>query len=191
MKAEVVQLDTSEHQRVQRLLGFDGALTPAEQALVNTHAASCTACAADRAWQDRLRAAPPAAGVAVDPEAALAHLLPRLPARTPRWMPWALAAQFLVIAGLGALLLQAPPAYRVLGSTAAPAAANLVVMFKPQATDARIRALLAHAGARVVDGPTAGGAWLLHVEAAHLAGSVRALRAAPEVGLAEPLQVAP
>ena len=59
MKAEIVELETSVHQKVQKLLSFHGRLAAAEQDLVDRHLESCAQCRDERAWEDRLRAIPP------------------------------------------------------------------------------------------------------------------------------------
>ncbi len=116
-----------------------------------------------------------------------------LSARRAPWAPWppwtwsALAAQFVVIAGLAALLAErpaTPPAYRLLGN-ADTAGANLVVVFKPDTTERELRRLLRASQARVVDGPTVTDAYLLAVPDPQRA-RVR-LRAESAVVLAEAL----
>jgi hypothetical protein len=196
MNARIVELDASVHQKVQKLLPWvvTGRLGNAEQEMADTHLAGCAQCRDDLAWQRKLQAVQPAAGAAPDMEAALARLLPQLevPARPAandnRWWPWAIAAQLLVIAGLGGALLthQAEPTYRLLGTPGA-GAGNLVVVFHPDTSEGRVRALLQAQGARVVDGPTVTRAWVLQVAPARLAGAVGTLRADAAVELAEPL----
>lgn len=139
----------------------------------------------------------------LDVERALAALLPRLapeaPAAAPArpwwrraaandasWLRWALAAQFVVIAGL-VLLLARPAAdggaYRVLGAGAG--AGNLVVVFKPGTAERDLRRILQANGAHVVDGPTVTDAYLLSVPDPRAARA--RLRAEPAVVLAETL----
>jgi hypothetical protein len=80
------------------------------------------------------------------------------------------------------------PDYQGLSAAgAAPVAADALVMFKPGASEQALRQLLQAQGASVVAGPTETGAWLLRVDARGLA----ALRVAPIVALAEPLQPGP
>ncbi|PHV04343.1 hypothetical protein CSQ96_26440 [Janthinobacterium sp. BJB412] len=110
--------------------------------------------------------------------------------RRAPWTPWAwsaLAAQFVVIAGLAALLAErpaAPPGYRLLGN-ADTAGANLVVVFKPDTAEHELRRLLRANQARVVGGPTVTDAYLLAVPDPQRA-RVR-LRAESAVLLAEAL----
>lgn len=114
------------------------------------------------------------------------------------WRNWALAAQCAVIAGLGVLLWPADGgqdgAYRALGSgtaalpALAPAPApDVVVMFQPDAQAGHMQRVLQASGARIVDGPTVTGAYLIDVDAARMPQLLATLRADPAVRLAEPL----
>jgi hypothetical protein len=115
------------------------------------------------------------------------------PAALPaRWWRWALAAQFAVIVALGSVLVMERAdsgihRYRALGASDADAAANVVVMFKPEATEQEIRLALRESGARLVDGPTASNAWLLRVQGEGHVKAIARLRAQPAVSLAESL----
>lgn len=192
MSASIVELEGTVHQRVQKLLPWAvlGRLPETEQRLVEEHAAACAECRAELAWQHKLQSVQPAAGAAPDMDAALARLMPRIEPRArpaANWMRWAMAAQLLVIAGLGArLVLPSEPGYRLLGA-AAPSA-NMVVVFRPDTSESRLRSILQAQGASVVGGPTAAKAWLLNVPDARLGGAVSALRADSAVEMAEPLQ---
>ncbi|TFW10678.1 hypothetical protein E4L96_22945 [Massilia arenosa] len=205
MKAEIVDLDASVHQRVQKLLGFAGTLSGAELALVERHSAECAQCEADLAWMHKLGAVQPAAGAAPDMETALARLESQLGPRAeraagagrwmaPKWMTWALAAQMLVIAGLGVVLVGQQPAqdYRVLGAAqrAAPQA-NLLVMFQPGVSEPQLRMILRGQEAQVVGGPTEAGAWLLRVAPGRTQAAGEALRHNAAVRMAESLEKAP
>lgn len=193
MSASVVELEGTVHQRVQKLLPWAvlGRLPETEQRLVEEHAAACADCRDDLAWQHKLQSVQPAAGAAPDMDAALARLMPKIEPRAraagSNWMRWAMAAQVLVIAGLGArLMLPSEPGYRLLGA-AAPGA-NMVVVFRPDTSESRLRGILQAQGASVVGGPTAAKAWLLNVPDARLGSAVVALRADAAVEMAEPLQ---
>lgn len=197
MNAHVVELEGSVHQRVQKLLPWvvTGQLAETEEQLVREHLAACSVCSDDLAWQRKLRAVQPAAGAVPDMEGALARLLPRLEpkgrAANGPWLRWALAAQLLIIAGLGAKLgTQEPPAYRLLGAQDGAAGANLVVVFKPDTSEEQLRGVLRSNFATVVGGPTSTNAWLLSVPAPSLDDAVVNLRASPAVRVAEPLQAA-
>jgi hypothetical protein len=105
-----------------------------------------------------------------------------------------LALQGAAIAALcaGLLFLEAgsrAPAYHTLSAPAHGApAADAVVRFRPDAQEQAIRTALQRCGARVVDGPTASGAYLLQLPAADRGASLERLRADGAVLLAESLQ---
>lgn len=197
MSGTIVELEASVHHRVQKLLAFEDTLGGAERELVELHAAGCQQCRDDLAWQRKLKAVHPAAGPVPDMDAGYASLLPQLDAqpetrhRGRGWMAWALAAQLLIIAGLGVQLNRQQEEYHLLGSTAATGAgaANLIVQFADGSSERQVQAILRLHGARVVDGPTITNAWLLRVDPARLDATVRILRADPAVSVAEPLQV--
>jgi hypothetical protein len=104
------------------------------------------------------------------------------------WLRWAVAAQWLVIVALGALLVHPDetPAYRVLGAGVA-AGGNMVVVFQPTTSERELRHILQAQNARIVDGPTVTDAWLLNVPTDRHAQILQALRANAAVKLAEPL----
>ncbi|KQV80879.1 hypothetical protein ASD15_13365 [Massilia sp. Root351] len=107
------------------------------------------------------------------------------------WMPWALAGQGILIAGLVVQLLPGDASdYRALssgGNAAPPSSGNVVVMFRPDAQLGQVQQILQAQGARVVDGPTVTGAYVLEVPDAQQAQTLSALRGYPAVQLAEPL----
>lgn len=198
MSGTIVELEASVHQRVQKLLAFEDTLGRSDRELVRQHAAACQQCRDDLAFQARLKAVQPAAGPAPEMDEALARLMPRLepPAqegrrgRASNWLAWAVAAQFLIIAGLGLQLARQPQEFQLLGSAGALGrTANLIVQFEGQVLERDMQAILASQGARVVDGPTATQAWLLHVAPERLGDTLDALRADPRVSVAEPLEV--
>lgn len=197
----VVPMEHDEHMAVQALLPWyaRGRLDAAQASEVQAHLLDCAACRAELAAEEPMQtllqvaASPAESG---DVEAGLARLQPRLrphPAapRPARWMPWALGLQGMAVAALLTLWLQARqdmPDYQGLAAAgSAPVVADALVMFKPGTSERQLRELLRAHGAGVVAGPTETGAWLLHVDARGLA----ALRAAPIVQMAEPLQPGP
>lgn len=109
------------------------------------------------------------------------------------WLRWAVAAQLalLILAG-AALTLWHPAAapsaqYRTLGAAPAPAEANIVVVFRPDIRESDLRRTLRDSQARLVGGPTAADAYLLHVDAAERALAVEHLRKQSTIVLAEPV----
>ena len=150
-----------------------------------------------------------------DTERALAAMLPRLDGAVQaprqrrlawlralkhggRWLRWALAAQGVAIAVLSfALMLsvgQAPgpaPAsglvsYHALGAPAL-ARGNAVVMFQPTTAEQELRRILRGSGARIVDGPTVTGVYMLELPDAQRAIGVATLRREHAVVLAQSL----
>jgi hypothetical protein len=215
------------HGTVQALLPwFANETLPADQmALVRGHLRSCQQCRDDAAWQQRLRAAEPPLPASLDPERALARLMPLLEpaesmeaqaARGPQavrdrqdgfgtrlaarwrglwsgggWMPWALAGQGALIAGLVFQLIpDGAGDYRALSNGGAATQApvgNVVVVFRPNAQLGQVQGILQANGARMVDGPTVTGAYVLDVPDAGQDRVLAALKADPLVQLAEPL----
>jgi hypothetical protein len=214
MNGRVFRIDIPAHQAVQELLPWyaGGQLAPDEARRVHEHLQGCAQCRRDLEWEHSLRAGAAASAdglpEGVDMEGALARLLPALgpqertvtaprtlpwwrtaAANQPSWLRWAVAAQWVVIAGLAALLLRpaADPAdYHVLGSGVA-AGGNLVVVFQPNTSERDLRRILQAQNARVVDGPTVTDAYLISVPAAGRAQALLALRAESAVKLVEPL----
>lgn len=195
-----------------------GQLAPDEAQRVQEHLQTCAECRQDLEWERDMRTEAASAGDAlpagVDMERALAKLMPALgpqeqsapapavapaprpvswwraaAANQPSWLRWTVAAQWVAIIGLGALLLRPdsdPAPYRVLGS-AISNGGNLVVVFQPNTSERDLRRVLQAQGARVVDGPTVTDAYLLTVPAANRDRALQAMRADPAVKLAEPL----
>ena len=201
-------------------------LEGAELDMVREHLAGCAQCRADADWQRRLQTAEPGAMTAPDVESAWMRMQARLddvpvaqpgPKRTVQsakpgnmvvecirrllsgsgtWMPWALAAQFIVIAGLAVMVAHLDgesSAYRAASfhalGTPKNATGNIMIMFRPEASAQELQRILLVSGVRVVDGPTSTGAWLVNVDDARLSSTVKTLRAERAVALAEPLVV--
>ncbi|NHZ81696.1 hypothetical protein F2P44_20790 [Massilia sp. CCM 8695] len=198
---------SAAHQAMRDLLPWfvNGTLDQAAAAQVSAHLPHCAECAGEVEWQRRLRAAAPAEPSGLDPERALARLMPRLGLQQRAappfaaglrawlgggWMPWALAGQGALIAVL-AVRLAMPGAeggaYQALSNGETAPAAAMVVMFHPDASLREVQRILQASGARVVDGPTVTGAFVLGAPPERQAGALAALRAEPAVQLAEAL----
>jgi hypothetical protein len=93
---------------------------------------------------------------------------------------------FLIVAS-SILIVLSRPAYQTLGSSTAPASANVIVMFRPEANVQDIDELLKSAGASIVDGPTDTNAYLLHVAPKERQLALVRLQANDEVQLAQPI----
>jgi hypothetical protein len=195
------------HKQAQLCLPWllSGTLEGEELAEVEAHVSTCPRCQADLAWERNLRGAGTPPAPALDPDAALQRLMPRLePSQTRQrlpgrwkdaiaandrtWLRAVAAAQLGVIAVLAFLLVQPRDAadYRTLGSSARTGA-DLVVVFDPGTPERELRRILHDSGARVVDGPTVTGAYLLDVPPADAPRALRQLRGERAVTLVQPL----
>jgi hypothetical protein len=189
----------------------NGTLEGEDLALVNLHLQDCARCQRELQWQRELQTAYVESDISPDAAQSFNRLRPRLSqVRTGRrhavcsinlpglrgfpqqWSTWAVAAQFGVIVVLSALLVsggELSPTYRTLGASEAsqPAMGSLVVIFDPTITEAEMRRILLGIGARVVDGPTKAGAYVLHLPPQEAAAALKSLRAERSVTLAESL----
>ncbi len=110
------------------------------------------------------------------------------------WLRWAMAAQLTLLALAGMALVvtthravSQAPQYHTLGAAPDPAAANIVVVFRPDIRESELRQTLRDNRARLVGGPTAADAYLLHVDAAARSATVDRLRHQRTIVLAEPV----
>ena len=203
MSGRVLRFEGSAHLEAEQLLPWlvNGTLQGDELARVQQHLDECAACRRDVAWLRSLQAA------CLDeaaPAGDTAHLPRRLRRRLPlakdgrrheaasrrRWLHGVIAAQAVLVLALGIALVRVTPppapAYHTLSATET-ARDRLVVVFDPQLSEGRMRQLLRASDARIVDGPTDAGAWILSVPAARAPALREALRAAPGVTLVESL----
>jgi hypothetical protein len=93
---------------------------------------------------------------------------------------------FLVLSA-GILLSLSRPTYHALGSAPAPSAADVIVIFRAEATEEDIRDALKASGASIVGGPTAADAYLLRVSANQRSQALNRLRSDNDVQMAEPI----
>ena len=193
------------HGRVQRLIPWfvNGSLDESDEALVRTHCESCGECRADVAQEQALREA--VATTALGPDRDWAGLREKVlqrpppakrffgsPLRRPIALGWALAGQVAVAACVAIAFVGLSPAepeagYRLLASPDDTGGGNVIVLFAPETTEASLRRTLGSVGARIADGPTASGAYILRVAEHDKASAIAQLRAAGEVVLAEPI----
>jgi len=193
-----------------------GQLDAAEHERVEAHVAGCAECQAEVKFQQRLEAEVAQLPLEVEESwtrmrAQIAAEDERpswlgnrgagraRPAAASRggWMGWAAAAAMLVVsAGVMAGGTQAIQVadnsgsanFHVLG--AKPAAAtpgNVVVIFRPDASEKALRESLRASGARLVDGPTAADGYVLRVAPERRDAALAILRGRSDVVLAEPL----
>ncbi|MEG8022230.1 zf-HC2 domain-containing protein [Sphingomonas aerolata] len=194
-----------------------GQLDAVETAFVAEHLAECGACRADLVQERHLAdAVARNTGETGDSWAAMAARLDatssmsvataaqrrrtRDPLRAarravmrPRTLRWVVAAQFVAVLALGAQTLTQrsdgrPGAYHVLGDAGATHSGNVLAMFRPEASEAAFRRALQASGARLVDGPTASGAYVLAVPGD---AALARLRRDADVTMAEPIEQAP
>jgi hypothetical protein len=210
----IIRLPDGRRHEAQLLLPWylTGQLDADEAARVEAHLDACPECQAELELERRLQAG--VAGLPIEAEHAWAGMLHKLrnPPRPPAaafgawlsalagrtlatsraaapWLGWAAAA------GLGMFVLASAPApapgpaasYHALSALPAAArpAGNMVVIFRPDATEQSIRRALRDAGARLVDGPTAADAYVLQVAPAARERALSSLRARRAVVLAE------
>jgi hypothetical protein len=202
------------HDEAEELLPWyaSGQLDAADRAKVDAHLSSCAHCRQQLAIERRLidefqtmspevesgwarlqaRLNAPAAAAQFTPA-------PRRPARQNVFAEiWAMLSRpavaglavaqlaFVVVAG-SVLLSLSRPTYRALGSAPPPASANLIVMFRADATIEEVRHSLNAAGASIVDGPSPSDAYLLHVAPQHRAAALTKLQSDSNVQLAQPI----
>jgi anti-sigma factor RsiW len=202
-------LDTPErppHDEAEELLPWyaTGQLNSDERALVERHLYSCAECrqqlAVERRLIDQFQTMTPEADsgwarlkARIEPPQSAAtaprpNFFADLKALITRPAVAALAAgQLAIVAVGGAFLSLSQPVYQALGSTPEPASANVIVMFRAEATEADMRDALKAAGASIVGGPTAADAYLIHVDPRRRQAALAKLQASHDVQLAEPV----
>lgn len=207
-------MNADEHHDLQELLPWyvTARLDASEQARVDAHVSGCAECQAEVAFQRRLEAE--VARLPIDVEEGWASMRRRLeaepeePARpaarrpAPRaaWLGWGIAAGLAVVSGVSLtprlaapyLASGAQPGYHALSAAPAPAGSlpvpgNVIVIFRPDATEAVMRETLRASHARLVDGPTTADAYVLSVEPKAREAALATLRGRREVVLAEPV----
>jgi hypothetical protein len=194
------------HDEAEELLPWfaTGQLDEADRARIERHLAACADCRRQLGVEVRLIHEFQSLTPEID--TSWARLRSQIEPRRPRQSRvaaaaaefWALlsrpavaalaAAQlaFVVIAG-GALLTLNRPAYHALGGAEVSASANVLVIFRPEATESEITDSLRASGARVVGGPTDAGAYLLHVAARQRHAAVAKLQANGDVLMVHPI----
>jgi anti-sigma factor RsiW len=214
--ASIIRLHTGRHDEIRSLLPWyvTGRLDATEHARVAAHVSTCRECQEDLEFERRLEVEVATAPIDVEQgwasmqrRIAAAHSsrsggafiarLGELPGRLwragPPWLGWALVAQAALLVVAGALTARVatpvtqPARYQALSSAPAAAAGNAVVIFRPDTQESAMRKALVAADARLIDGPTAADAYVLHVPAAERARALAGLRARREVVLAQPI----
>jgi len=194
----VIRLHADNHLQILQLLPWyaTGQLDAGDRAEVQAHLAVCLECQAEVRFQRRLDAEIEALPTGIDQGWDRMKL--RLQAEQSRrgasrldgragtaWLGWA-AALLLAVGWL--LIPQARPAvYRALGAAPVDPAANVAVMFRPNAAQAGLAQTLRTGRLRLIRGPTAAGAYLLQVPAAERGADLASLRQRPDVVSAQPI----
>lgn len=217
MTGRIIKLHAADHEEAEMLLPWyaTGQLDAAEKTRVEAHLSTCPDCAAELRAERRLGREITGLSIDVNPDwlglrrqierdsstqpDQANPLLLRIGARMRRmtrvwrgrhsWVVWAVAAQFtLIVMGGVVFAPRAQPArYHALGTAASSPLEDAIVMFRPDTSEARLRLLLTESHARVVDGPTAAGAYVLYVPLSERKTQLAALKRHPEIILAEPI----
>lgn len=186
------------HEQAKMLLPWhvNGTLEPGDAAFFEAHLAECAECRADVVADRALRALYAKTPPAHEPARPAAPNVMGSSAARHVSRSWGKAAAFAMAAAAAVALvvLIVPPQsdgeYRLLGSDEAAQPGNAIVLFAPDTAERELRAALEQAGARLVDGPTASGAYVVRVPEAHRAEALQGLRDLPQVMLAEPIEAA-
>lgn len=203
--ADIIRLRGSAHEEAQRLLPWlaNGTLAPEEVEAIEGHVAECAECRADLAAERELAQA--FATMPVDVDGGWASIQQRLEAeqanviRPNAWwrrripVGWAIASPFAAAAAMALVFINVTPTqpvnpqYRALGAPSALRSANVVVLFESDSRESDMRAALDAADARLVDGPTETGAYLLLVDGNKREQALKSLRDSNAIALAEPI----
>ena len=194
------------HQEAEELLPWyaTGRLEEADRIKVEAHLSSCARCRDELTFERRV--IHDVRGSAPEVDAGWARLSSRIEADrpAPRYIPRAAgsawkffrqpavatlaAAQvgFLVLSA-GVLVSLSRPTYHALGSPPATPSANVIVIFRADATVGDIRDTLRTSGASMVGGPTSADAYLLRVPLSRRQQALAQLRSDDDVQMAEPI----
>jgi len=194
------------HDEAEELLPWyvTGQLEESDRIRVEDHLSSCSKCREQLAFERRM--VQEFRGQAPEVDSGWARLRDRIeenrdgpsPVRRAANDLWkvfrqpgvmALAAAqvgFLVVGG-GILLSLSQPNYRALGSAPVAPTANVIVIFRADATEQDIRDALKANGASIVDGPTSADAYLLRIPASRRQLALSRLQSNDQVQMAEPI----
>jgi len=200
--ADIIRLNGDAHDQTQHLLPWfvTGALTGKEAAQVEKHLAECADCRADMEIEKTL--AREVRALPCDVERGWATLKARIDqARTVRRKPglfsrripigWAVAAQAASLAVVVAMVAYTLTQPQLLHRTPGAPAGNLMVIFRPDASEATLRAVLMRNQARIVDGPGPTHAYVLLVAADQRPAVLARLQGDRNIALAEPIDPQP
>jgi len=194
------------HREAEELIPWyaTGQLDPADRTIVERHLVACARCQRQLAGERRLieefQAFEPQVESSWErlrarietraaPRRRLAEAAAEVWGILTRPAVAALATAQVAFVALAAWLLPiaSQPAYQALGSSRAPASANVIVIFRADATEEEIRGLLNASGATLVGGPTSADAYLLNVPANQRTFALRRLQSDKQVQMAQPI----
>jgi anti-sigma factor RsiW len=197
------------HEQAEELLPWyaTGQLDDADREIVETHLSACARCqrqlAGERRMVERFQSFSP------EVDSGWARMRQRIEAPQPKrrnsiaqtaseiWQTLkrpavaALATAQVAILAIAAAIapsLSSAPAYVALGDRVQPPpAANMIILFRPEATEADMRLALRNSGASLVGGPTDADAYLLHVAPQQRPSALTKLHDDDDVLMAEPI----
>ena len=207
---DVIPMRKNPHDEVQELLPWyvNGSLTPDEAKRVEAHRAGCAECRSDLSAERQLAVAVANHSLECDggwermrgllrqEGRAGAHSIGRW-LRKHVWISWAAAGPLAAAAALALVFLsvtpQQPvaPQYRALSAGGTTAQPNPIVQFEPGTRVTDMQRLLEVSKARLVDGPTTTGAYLLRVDQGKRELALQQLRDDQAISLAEPIDAPP
>jgi predicted anti-sigma-YlaC factor YlaD len=206
----VLPFGSSTHVAADALLPFyvNGTLRGEEHEFVEQHVRACEQCQHEVDWLRKTFAVLAADELLLEAPRVLPNAArqpenggrqrsgkprARLGARKAQsWTRWLLAAQLAAIVVLGTLLATDTrdiASYRTLG-TSNPSAQSrdaIAVMFDPGVTESEMHRVVLGVGARIVDGPTSTGIYVLELPEDRVDQALQALRTDRAVQLAERL----
>lgn len=209
MTGKIIRLPPDPHRETQLLLPWyaAGKLDSADRAKVEAHLSGCPRCRSELAVEQRLEKE--VADLTVDADLGWAAMRRKIEASdapkpggvglgalarraSVQWLGWGMAASFGILLVWNAYQSRPPAtaAYHTLSAAPATASGNVIVVFRPQATESAILTSLNASQARVVDGPTGAGAYVLSVPPPLREAALKNLRGRREVVMAEPLAMA-
>lgn len=208
MADNIIRLRGSPHEQTQMLLPWyvNETLEPHEKAEVESHLANCIECRTDVEAEGALAA--DVAAIPLEAAQGWATLANRLDSielnekpnpllsvpilRRPIRLGWAVGIQAIAAVLVAVVITSMPevpkePVYHALGNGSVAASANIVVLFDPETSEHAMRAALVEVDARLVDGPTATGAYMAHVLPERREAALTILRQTRQVVVAEPI----
>lgn len=203
----IIRFDAERHRDLRDLLPWyaTGQLSPADRERVEAHLAACAQCRREVRFEHRLDEE--VKRMPIDVDQSWSRMRDRIDQKRPErppggvmgavtqlpsWSGWAAAAVLLLSTGVLLFPATSPAVYHVLSSRAVVASSgNVAVIFRPDTPARDMRTALVDSGARVVDGPTATGAYVLRLPHASQDAALAKLRARPDVEMAEAIDTGP